>query len=179
MAAGYTPERYRRHSIRLRAHDYGRGSAIFITICTYNREPFLAEIVDNQIRLNALGRAAEQCWTGIPDHFSAASIDQFVVMPNHLHGILLIRPAPGDGNGERSHQRNLLGGIIGSFKSAASKRINAVRDTPGSPVWQRNYYDHVIRDDQELDRIQHYIMRNPLAWHDDEFYAGSGPASGL
>ena len=98
-------------------------------------------------------------------------MDEWVVMPNHLHGIIVIVDAACRG-GSRTAPTNLarhkpLGRLIGAFKTVSTKRINAIRDTPNLPVWQRNYYEHIIRDDEELNRIRQYIADNPMQWEMD------------
>jgi putative transposase len=113
----------------------------------------------------------------IPDHFPHVLLDEFVVMPNHVHGIIVIMPTHAVGathasplqnddtpTRPRGPQRQSVGSIVGSFKSAATKRINEQRGTPGAPVWQRDYFEHIIRNDESLNRIREYILNNPLQW---------------
>lgn len=110
------------------------------------------------------------CWNDLPDHYPNVELDEFVVMPNHVHGIIVIlddtvgatRASPLQG------KRNGLGDIVGSFKSAVTKRINEINNTPGTPVWQRGYYDHIIHDDRSLTRIHEYIAHNPRRWAPDK-----------
>lgn len=163
-----------RRSIRLQGYDYTQPGAYFITIVTQDRECLFGEVADGEMRLNEAGRVVEQCWLAIPDHFPRAALDAFVVMPNHIHGIVWIVgarhavPLPGDVPIPTEQFGKPIPGsiptIIRSFKSATTKRINEYRQTPGLPVWQRNYYEHIIRDDDELNRIRKYIANNPLQW---------------
>ena len=110
----------------------------------------------------------------IPLHFHNVTLDEMVVMPNHLHGTIIITNV-GAGHALPLHQNRRFGWvpakslhtIIGSYKSTVTKRINKMRNTPGFPVWQRNYYEHIVRNDDELARICEYIINNPLRWHLD------------
>jgi REP-associated tyrosine transposase len=131
------------------------------------------------VRLNVAGRIVETCWLAIPDHFPSVQLDAFVIMPDHVHGILAIREGRDTSNVGAQHAAPLplpvrptngccggvapgsLGAIVRSFKSAVSKRVNELRRTPGAPVWQRNYFDRIIRDNGELNRVRWYIRTNP------------------
>ena len=121
------------------------------------------------MQLNQAGLIVASCWQQIPEHFSAASLDEWVIMPNHLHGIIIITDETDVG---AQHAAPLpvktapLSVIVRSFKSAVTKRVNAIRATDG-PIWQRNYYEHVVRDERALDRIRRYIRENPVRWADD------------
>ena len=144
------------------------------------------EIVNVEMRVNDIGRVAQLLWDEIPTHFPQVETDAWVVMPNHVHGVLVIAhnvgaahasvgaPHPSVGATHASPlpppsgpPKRSLGAIVGSYKSAVSKRINQSRRTPGTPVWQRNYYDHIIRDDADLNRIRQYIIDNPAKWSED------------
>lgn len=164
-----------RHSLRLRNYDYSQAGAYFFTICTHERVCLFGEIADSEMRLNALGEAAAECWAAIPEHFPDVELDADCVMPNHIHGIVVITqsagathasPLPNDrpaGPPSRS-----LGAIIGSFKSAATKRIHEIQCASNLAVWQRNYYERVIRNESELNNVRRYIANNPLRWAEDE-----------
>jgi len=169
-----------RRSIRLKGYDYTQAGAYFITVCTKDRACLFGDVADGVMRLNQMGQIVRQCWLAIPDHFPHVMLDEFVVMPNHVHGILVIMPTHDVGathasplqNDDtparpRGPQRQSVASIVGSFKSAATKRINHHRGTPGAPVWQRNYYEHIIRDDESLNSIRNYIADNPLRWQID------------
>lgn len=163
-----------RRSIRLKGHDYSQPGAYFVTVCTQDRACLFGEVTDGEMRLNPAGQLVERGWCAIPDHFPLARLDSFVVMPNHVHGIIVLSnvrathaspprdPAPP--GRPRGPQRHSIGAIVGSFKSAVTKNINASRGTPGAPVWQRNYYEHVVRDEGSLNRIRQYILDNPAQW---------------
>lgn len=133
------------------------------------------DVVDGEMRLNDNGTMVRDVWRKIPEHFPNIDIDEFVVMPNHFHGIIVINS---DGRGMAWHApthrqfakpiAGSLSTIIGSFKSAITKQINQIRNTPGHPVWQRNYYEHIIRSEEKMDRIREYIAKNPMKWTEDE-----------
>ncbi|MCL6641864.1 MAG: transposase [Candidatus Bipolaricaulota bacterium] len=171
----FDAERHHRRNIRLKGYDYSQPGAYFITICTRERLCLFGEVVDGEMQLNEYGHIALECWKEIPLHFPQAELDAFVVMPNHVHGIIVIidvdvgathaSPLPLSSDARpRGPQRQSVSSIVGSFKSAATKHINEYRGTPGAPVWQRNYYEHIIRNDESLHRIREYIETNPARW---------------
>jgi REP element-mobilizing transposase RayT len=157
---------HRRRSIRLRQYDYAQGGAYFVTICTQSR----AFLLQNA----AIRDIAEQCWSQIPAHFPMVELDEWVVMPNHLHGIVVFGICWGRECRAPTVQRFArptpcsLPTIIRSFKSAATRQVNALRHTPGAPVWQRNYYEHVVRNEDDLNEIRQYLLNNPVQWDSDE-----------
>ncbi len=170
----FDPLKHHRHSIRLKGHDYTSAGAYFITICTYQRDCLFGEIVAGAVRLNDFGSVVCECWEAIPRHFPNATVDAFVVMPNHVHGVLVINETAHVGATHASPlhapplphgpKRQSIGAIIGSFKSAVTKRINVLRAMPGAPVWQRNYYEHIVRNEREWHAIRRYIQNNPVQW---------------
>ncbi|MCP9448369.1 MAG: hypothetical protein NNA22_12480 [Nitrospira sp.] len=164
-----------RRSIRLKGYDYSQAGAYFITIVTQDRACLFGDGVGGEIRLNGLGEIVRQEWLRTGHIRPNVELDAFVVMPNHVHGIIVLH---GDGRGtlqrapttvERFGKptSNTIPTIVRLFKSATTKRINERRGTPGAPIWQRNYYEHIIRDDESLNRIRQYIAENPLRWHLD------------
>jgi putative transposase len=184
------PERHRRRSIRLKGYDYSQAGAYFITICTLNRECLFGDLIDSEMRLNDAGRIVHEEWLRSADLRSYATINELVIMPNHLHGVIVLqerdrrgtaRRAPttpdiehnavtetiNEGDAIERFGRPMVGSIptiVRAVKSATTRRINEHRQTPGSPVWQRNYYEHIIRNDDELRRIRQYIVDNPAQW---------------
>jgi putative transposase len=165
----YDPERHHRRSLRLKDFDYAQHGVYFITICTHRRQCLLGSAINGAVRLNRHGEIADMCWRAIPRHFPHVGLDEFVIMPNHIHGIITVgarHAVPLRSRIERF--RKPVGGsiptIVRSFKSAVTKRINEYHSTPGLPVWQRNYYEHVIRNEDTLDRIREYILNNPVRW---------------
>ncbi len=196
----FDPEKHHRRSIRLPNYDYSQSGLYFITICTHNRECLFGDVVDGKMILNEFGNVAQQCWLEIPQHFEHVELDAFVVMPNHVHGIIVIKndgtqnagaiQNVGENNNVGARHHNVgarhavplqfeqfgkpvpgsIPTIIRSYKSAVSKQINQIRQTRGIPVWQRNYYEHIVRDEMDLHRIRQYIMDNPKNWGMDENY---------
>ena len=125
------------------------------------------EVVDNVMRLNGYGSIAAECWKWLEEKYAYVEIDEWVVMPNHLHGIIMTTDDSRRGGSRTAPTeatRKSLGRLIGAFKTVLTKRINRVRDRRGVPVWQRDYYEHVIRSDSELDRVRRYIVDNPASW---------------
>jgi putative transposase len=247
----YNPDIHHRQSIRLKGYDYSRPGAYFITICVQDRHHLFGEIKSGKMVLNEFGLIVAEEWKRSEEIRKEIKLDAFVVMPNHIHGILVINtlsvsngfdgdksdgtigmpgimgmaglnemagaddttvgatgrsplrhpspiphPSPdrhhsyqhGDGppqpygssvinkieqlsmsvsNGPKPKS---VGSFVAGFKPAVSKRINEKRGTPGSPVWQRNYYDHIIRNEQEFAAIRYYIINNPINWIVDLLY---------
>src|SRR3990170_8539551 len=159
----YDPTKHHRRSIRLRDYDYRQAGAYFVTTVCKDRELLLE---DERFRT-----IAEETWLWLAERYEYVDVDQHVVMPNHLHGIIVIRDVRRGGSRTAPTGRPLaikpLGRLIGAFKTVSTKRINAIRGTPGLPRWQRNYYEHVIRDEDDLDRVRRYIAENPLRWEED------------
>jgi REP element-mobilizing transposase RayT len=156
----FNPEIHHRHSIRLKGYDYSQAGAYFVTIVTHDREPILGEIVNREMRLNKNGRIVEYAWLDLPKHYRNVVLGAFIIMPNHLHCIIILTDHDG--------KRYPLSEIVRAFKSFSARRINALRNTQGVPVWQRNYYEHIIRNEQEHERIYNYILVNPLNWENDD-----------
>ncbi|MBD1905464.1 transposase [Funiculus sociatus GB2-A5] len=173
----YDPNKHHRRSIRLKGYDYSQVGVYFITICTHQRQCLFGAIANSKMELNPYGQIAAECWDGIPQHFSRIQLDACVVMPNHLHGILVITDAGRDMAlpcpYERQFGKPISGSLstaIGSFKSVVTKRINLVRGAPGTPVWQPNFYEHIIRSEPSLQRIREYIHTNPQSWEVDQLH---------
>jgi REP element-mobilizing transposase RayT len=171
----FDPERDRRRSIRLRGYDYASAGAYFVTLCTRERECLFGDVIDNAIMLNETGRLVADEWLRSATLRTEIDLDAWIVMPNHLHGIVVINDqptvgaygnTPPAGNRPRSPSRT-LGAMVRGFKSATTARINIMRDAVGVPVWQRNYYEHIIRGDAELHRIRQYVVDNPRQWASD------------
>lgn len=191
-----------RRSIRLPGYDYAAPGAYFVTICTAGKECLLGDVSEGDMALSDAGRVAAYCWEALPRHFGRLELDAFVVMPNHVHGILILRDgdvgatqpdhdgcrptdvrapnasslalaaSPPSPNGTRPGS---VGAIVQNFKAVSTRKLNRMRALPGVRFWQRDYYDHVVRDDAELRRIREYIARNPLRWERDSLYVPSAP----
>ena len=177
----YDPERHHRRSIRLKGYDYTQPGAYFITICTYQRASLFGQVVDGEMAVNEWGKIVREEWfrtTRVRPYVELFD-DEFVVMPNHIHGIIWIvddkhvgaqrRCAPTVEITPTNVVPGSLGAIIRAFKSIVTKRINTLRGTPGASVWQRNYYEHIIRTERALNMIRRYIVENPLRWHIDRY----------
>jgi REP element-mobilizing transposase RayT len=163
-----------RRSIRLRGYDYRQAGAYFVTISVQDSAHLFGEIVNGRVDLNEAGRIAEGRWRAIPLRFPGVELDEFVVMPDHLHGILFLPATAGDGTEPLPRPeefgkpvRGSLATIVRSFKSAVSKRMHKLPQPPDGPIWQRGYYEHVIRSEASLRTIQKYIAENPLRREED------------
>ena len=170
----------RRRSIRLKGYDYRQAGAYFLTICTYRHTPLFGMIRNGRMAHNALGKIVRDSWLSMPENRSNLSLDQFVVMPNHVHGIILVGETdatemsplqcPSSPATPGKLSSDSLGTVVGQFKSVVTKRAKTQSLMPPSPVWQRNFYDHIIRDEASLNKIRAYIIENPARWADDSLY---------
>ena len=180
--------RPRRRSIRLHGYDYAQAGAYFITIVTKDRSCLFGNVVvSGEMRLNGLGTMVQTVWEELPGHYLSVQCGAFVVMPNHIHGIITLadngasgksdvgaglKPARGVAVGPNSARAGLkpaptLSEVVRAFKTFSARRVNEIRNTAGLPLWQRNYYEHVVRTEDELHRIREYIANNPLQWELD------------
>ncbi|KAA3646209.1 MAG: transposase [Chloroflexi bacterium] len=180
------PKLHHRQSHRLPHYDYSQAGAYFVTVCAYNRVAILGEVIDESVKLSPIGEIVQNAWEEIPAHFETVELDEFVVMPNHMHGIIWIREDSSNRVGaqhaaplQKTDRPNVkpgsLGAIMRSFKAAATKRINALGPDACQRVWQRGYYDHVLRDDEDLHNHRKYILDNPPKWTLDEYYLKAVP----
>ena len=186
-----TIDRHRR-SIRLRGWDYTAAAAYSVTIVTHERDMLFGEIVGGEVVLSTFGHVAAEEWARTAAVRANVELDEFVVMPNHIHGIVWVtsrppdaalpadvgarhrldegarhRLAPTGGGRGISVAAGSLGAVIAGYKSAVARRINDLRGTPGEPVWQRNYYERIVRNERELAAIRLYILENPRNWEVD------------
>ncbi len=186
--------KYRTETTRLKSWNYGWNGAYFVTICTQNREHFFGEISDAALNLSELGRIAHQCWNDIPNYHPYVKLGEFVVMPNHIHGIIIIdkpvetqhlasqnektpsheaqsiappRTSKQSSLNQFGPQSNNLASIIRGFKSGVTKDARRIR---ADFKWQPRYHDHIIRDEESFQRISEYIKTNPENWMEDKFY---------
>ena len=164
----FDPARHHRRSTRLQGYDYAEAGIYFVTLCTVDRECLFGEIIGESMQPSRAGDIVQEVWLRSPTLRSEIALDAMVIMPNHLHGIVIIQTVGATGRSPLQPvpgpAKRSLGALIAGFKAATTKRINAWRGTPGSPVWQRNYYDRIIRDEDELWRIREYIANNPAQW---------------
>ena len=156
----FNAERHHRRSIRLPGYDYSRIGSYFITVCSHERLCLFGDVVNGEMRLSPAGTTVAECWKDLPKHYPHVVLDEFVVMPNHVHGILALRElAP-----SADARRHGVAEVIRAFKTYSARRINMKRKTPGVPIWQRNYHERVLRNEDELAGIRRYIIENPAKW---------------
>lgn len=196
----------RRKQIRIPGYDYTRSGAYFVTICTQMKRQIFGDIVDGEMNLNHCGQIAFDCWNEIPNHFPNIELGKFVIMPNHMHGILMIVDDAGgdmarDGRGSACHRGDMacdgrgsacrtptpmrqtltmerfgkptsgsIPTIIRSYKSAVTNLIHKLPGFAEIIIWQRNYYEHIIRSDEAWARIDAYIESNPMNWAEDKLF---------
>ena len=182
----YDPDIHHRRSIRLPGYDYAQPGAYFVTICTHQRECVLGDIVNGHMELNELGDIVARFWLQVPVRFPSVIVDACVTMPNHGHATIIITdtrrgvvatPDPtradndaGQGRETQPLRNPTLGQIVAFYKYQTTKAINQMRDTAGVRFWQRNYWEHVIRNEAEMQRIREYIETNPSRWNDDQLH---------
>jgi REP element-mobilizing transposase RayT len=178
---------YRIPSTRLQDWNYGQNAAYFVTICTKKREPFFGKITDGKMELSQIGKIAEKYWMEIPLHFLFVKVDLFVIMPNHMHGIIIMDKQDDNSSVEtpklvvstdtsfsqkhvalKKWKPGILGVIMNQYKRICT--INARKINPCF-AWQSRFYDHIIRDEKKYQQIAEYISNNPLRWQDDKYYA--------
>ncbi|MDE0009926.1 MAG: transposase [Candidatus Poribacteria bacterium] len=182
----------RRRAMRLRDYDYSQPGAYFVTIRVRHRKCLFGTIIGGKMRLNEIGQIVVECWNRIPQHFPSVELGESVIMPNHFHGIISWSitearashppenintrrgevPSSVDTNPVRRGEvpSPALGKIVAYFKYQSTKHINQHHNTPRTRIWQRNYYDHVIRDDTDLQRLRQYIQDNPMKWALDQLH---------
>ncbi len=184
----YNPDIHHRRSIRLKNYDYSQAGGYFVTICTQNKECLFGEIAEGLMSLNMAGEMVVKRWSKLPAKFPLIEIDKYVIMPNHFHGIIAIvgadlcvcpvsRPWPNDNRIQNTKPGTHIGAplqrIIQWFKTMTTNEyIQGVRTHNWPPfpgkLWQRNYYEHIIRSEDELNKIRDYISNNPARWAEDE-----------
>ena len=179
-------EKRSRRSIRLQNYDYSQPGGYYLTLVAFQREHLFGDIIKAEMVLNEAGKIVLEIWEKLPERYPNVITDERVVMPNHFHGVLFITddiPIPVGAIHDLPRQkrgietpeeyrlrrrRMLLPKVVGYFKMNTAKAINLLLNSSGVPVWQRNYYEHIIRNDDELNRIRKYIYYNPQQWEKDE-----------
>lgn len=188
---GFDPNKHQRRSIRLQDYDYDDVGAYFITICTFQRRCLFGKIIEREMELSTFGKIALDEWQKTEVVRQNITIDEFIIMPNHIHGIIIIqnRPPPTTTNDPVGASGSLaqptrtranakltappsgsLGAIIAQYKSIVTKRIQKLYGEK-MQIWQRNYYERIIRDEEGLNRARQYIINNPMKWADDTNFA--------
>jgi putative transposase len=149
----------KRKNVRRWDYDYSQEGGYFITICTHQQKLLFGQIHDGEMHRNNYGQVATSCWLAIPQHYPTTQLDEWIIMPNHMHGILFFS----------AENKSILGKIIGDYKGAVTRTINKL--FPHAPViWQRGYHEHIIRNETEYLNISAYIINNPLKWQEDKLY---------
>ena len=187
----YNPEIHHRRSIRLKGYDYSQEGLYFVTVCVHNRECLFGEIENGEMRLNEYGNIVKMVWDNLPQHYSNIALNAFVVMPNHIHGIIEItapmgagfvgtglvgaglKPAPTPPPPPpmmTTTKNHGLPEIIRALKTFSARQINELRNMQGEKLWQRNYHEHIIRNEQSYQTIAQYIENNPARWENDRFF---------
>lgn len=168
----YDAEIHHQRSIRAKGYDYAQDGAYFVTVCAQGMKCVFGEIEKGEMKLNGAGKIAQKCWQEIPKHYPFVELDEFVAMPNHIHGIIVIQNQIRERANnhsplqmQNSGTSKTVGAIIRGYKIGVTKLL-------GKSIWQRNYWEHIIRNDEDLDRIREYIINNPLNWELDELYFG-------
>ena len=151
--------RPRRRSLRLPGYDYSQAGAYFITACTQNHVVLFGDVgAGFKPAPTEMGKIVQQTWDDLPTHYRGVDLDAFIVMPNHVHGIIILA--------DESARRHAIPEIVRGFKTFSARRVNECAGKSGV-LWQRGYYEHVIRNEKALDRIRAYIANNPARWADD------------
>ena len=172
----YDSSEHHRRSIRVRGYDYSQRGVYFVTICAHGRDSLFGRVQEDAVRLNAAGETVQNTWNGLPIRFPMVVLDAFVVMPNHVHGVLAIVKNEVGVTGGAASSAPTLGKIVRAFKSLAAIEVNRLLDRSGAAVWQRGYYERIVRAEGELQKLQTYIFENPVRWVSDPENPGAqGP----
>ena len=164
---------HNRKSLRLKDYDYSKPGLYFVTICVKHELDLFGRINNGVLFPNKYGEIVIKSWLWIEKHYAQIQLDRWILMPNHLHGIIIIKNKEEwsmSSGGTRTattgglYKSKSLGRIIGAFKTVSTKQINLMRKTPGAKIWQRNYHDHIIRNKNEYFAIRQYIIENPKKW---------------
>jgi REP element-mobilizing transposase RayT len=179
----YNPNIHHRRSIRMKGYDYSREGLYFVTICVQNRACLFGKITNGEMILNEYGQIVQMVWNELPRHYANIQLDEFIVMPNHIHGIIAItdenavdivgagfKPAPTTEPTTIPTTKHGLPEIVRALKTFSAIKINALRNSQGEKLWQRNYWEHIIRNEKSYQYIANYIVNNPPNWNKDKFY---------
>lgn len=170
----FDPRIHHRRSLRLKEYDYSQAGAYFVTICTKERDCLFGPVVEGEMQTNAAGEMIRRVWDELPVQYPGVEIDEFIVMPNHVHGVVVLT-GKNLGQAQGPAPTRTLADVIHRFKSFTTCCYSlGVKEDGWRPyagqLWQRNYYEHVVRGDKELEQIREYIANNPLQWMMDEYY---------
>jgi putative transposase len=156
----FDPARHHRRSIRLPDFDYSQAGAYFVTISVHQHLRCLGQVHDGKMRLSQAGLIVQRSWLDLPQHYTNVTLDVYCIMPDHFHGLVVLTDADSFPPGKQPGLQE----IVRAFKSFSARRINALQGTAGIPFWQRNYFEHIVRNEEELVIIREYILSNPLRW---------------
>jgi putative transposase len=174
MVGRYNPETHHRRSIRLKGYDYSKEGMYFVTICAQERECLFGEVVNGEMVMNEAGARVQAVWDELPHHYPHVRLDAFAIMPNHVHGIVALTAVGARFIAPSSiiapNHVPTVGEIVRGFKARCTQAINQMRNTRGVHVWQRNYYEHIIRGEVDYHRIAEYISTNPQRWMSDTLH---------
>ena len=187
-----------RRSIRLPGYDYSQPGAYFVTICTRGRSCVLGDVSEGVVRLSKSGQIAQDTWMWLGSQYLYVELHEYVIMPNHLHGLIMIHDVAGRGGSRAAPATDSMaplelgddpisdmikvkpmGELVGAFKTVSTKQVNLLRGSPGAQLWQRGFYEHVVRKPREIDRLRTYIVQNPLKWELDEYHPYGEPGIAL
>lgn len=164
----------RRRSTRLPGYDYSQAGAYFVTICTQDSICCLGEVIGGDFHASQVGELVIRSWEWLPSRYPYVELDAWALMPNHMHGVLVLCDEPlssirrgGSLAAPTPSGRKPLGQLMGAFKTVSTKEVNRVRRSHGAPLWQRGFYEHIIRSEKDLARIRDYIINNPAQWSPD------------
>ena len=171
---GHETDQPSRKNPRLAGYDYRLSGGYFLTICTYDKQCLFGRIDNDRMILNRAGIIVRDEWLKSAQIRQEITLDDYVVMPNHIHGIVFISRHPNISSRSiakpSGYAAKSLSSFVVGFKSAATRRINELKGTKGTKVWQRNYYEHIIRNEEDHSRIKHYIRENPVKWSSDSLF---------
>ena len=172
----YDPDIHHRRSIRLRGYDYAQKGLYFVTICCNDRQPLFGEVVNGSMVLNAAGQIVADSWVWLSKQYEHVRLNEFVTMPNHVHAIIelvgaqFIAPESSSAHQGAMNRAPTVGMLVRAFKARCTRSINEMWQTSGIPVWQRNYYEHIIRNEETYLNIAEYIQANPQRWEEDTYH---------
>jgi putative transposase len=181
----FDPEIHHRRSVRIPGYDYSAEGMYFITICVDGRRCLFGDVVEDVLELNDVGRVIDATWRWLAEQYDHVELGPYIVMPNHVHGIILLTSGEGVSRNAptissvsetiRSPEkpRKPIGQLVGAFKTVSTKKINVLCGTPGAVLWQRNYWEHVVRNEKSFEEIARYIDNNPRTWYEDKLFSES------